>query len=150
MLHIGEQDTFVATGSGAEAERVLLLAIGSQRTAAKFFVHTPPAPGEIENAIQHVEDEVSRAREMVAGHPTLVTSDASIREIARIASGHAESRLNLSIEAVEEAFALLAGHSLGRPASSAGIPGSTTFAATLLILREFMHHLRFASISVVD
>lgn len=51
MLHIGEQETVVATGAGAEPEKVLLLAIGSQRTAADFFLHTPPTPGEIENAI---------------------------------------------------------------------------------------------------
>lgn len=148
LLHIGEHETTVATGAGPG--QVLQLAIGSQRTAAEFFLHTPPIPGEIERAIQHVEDEVSRAREMIAGHPVLVTSDASIREIAHIAGNHAASEETLSIEDVERVFSLLAGHAQGRPASSAGIPGSTTFAATILILREFMHHLRFASISVVD
>lgn len=86
---------------------------------------------------------------MIADHLTLVTTDTSIREIAHIASGHAGLELLLSIDDVERVFALLASHSLGRPASSAGIPGSLAFAATLLILREFMHHLRFSSISVV-
>jgi exopolyphosphatase/pppGpp-phosphohydrolase len=147
LLHIGEHETAVATAAPAQ---VLLLAIGSQRTAAEFFVHVPPTPGEIENAIQHVEDEVSRAREMIAGHPVLVTSDASIREIAYVAGGRVASEATLSIDEVERVFSLLASHSQGRPPSSAGIPGSTEFAATLLILREFMHHLGFASVSVVD
>lgn len=150
VLHIGEQETAVATGAGAEPDKVLMLAIGSQRTAAEFFLHTPPTPGEIENAIVRVEDEVTRAREMIAGYPTLVTTDASIREIAHIAGGHAGSALQLPVDAVEQVFALLASHSLGRPASSAGIPGSPVFAAMLLILREFMHHLNFSSISVTD
>jgi hypothetical protein len=78
----------------------------------------------------------------------LVTADASIREIAHIATGHAGTALQLPIDAVEQVFSLLASHSLGRPASIAGISGSLAFAATLLILREFMHHLRFLSINV--
>ena len=78
----------------------------------------------------------------------LVTSDATIREIAHIASGHAGAALQIPVDAVEQVFALLASHSLGRPASIAGISGSSSFAAALLILREFMFHLKFSSISV--
>jgi exopolyphosphatase/pppGpp-phosphohydrolase len=149
VLHIGDQETSVATGTGSEPEKVLLLDIGSRRTAAEFFFHTPPTPGEIENAIMRVEDEVTRAREIVAAYPTLISSDVSILEVAQIAGGHAGSALPLPIEAVEQVFALLASHSLGRPVSSAGIPDNPAFAATLLILREFMHHLKFTSISVM-
>lgn len=148
VLHIGKQETAVATGAGAEPDMVMVLAIGSQSTAAEFFLHTPPTPGEIENAIMQVEDEVTRAREMTAGYPTLITTDESIREIAHLATDHAGLALLLSIDDVERVFSLLASHSLGRPATSAGIPGNPAFAATLLILREFMHHLRFSSISV--
>ena len=87
VLHIGEQETAIATGTGAEPEMVMVLAIGSHSTAAEFFLHTPPTPGEIENAIMQVEDEITRVREMIAGFPTLITMDESIREIAHIASG---------------------------------------------------------------
>ena len=149
MLHIGGQATIVATGAGAEPDKVLLLAVGSQRTASEFFLHAPPTAGEIENAIRQVEDEVERAREMIAAYPTLHTTDDSIRDIAHIASGHTASASQLPIQAVEQVFSLLVSYSLGRPAASAGIPGSPEFAATLLILREFMHHLKFSAISVI-
>jgi exopolyphosphatase/pppGpp-phosphohydrolase len=148
VLHIGEQETAVATGVGAEPQTALTLAIGSQKSANQFFHHTPPTPGEIEKAIMQIEDEITRAREMIAGYSILVTSDASIREIAHIASGLVDSAVQLPIEAVEQVFSLLASYSLGRPASIAGIPANPEFAATLLILREFMHHLKFSSISV--
>jgi exopolyphosphatase/pppGpp-phosphohydrolase len=148
VLHIGEQETVIATGAGSEPESMLKLAIGSHRTAAEFFLHMPPSPGEIENAIMQVEDEITRAREMIAGYSTLVTSDASIREILHIASGHTGSAMQLTIDAVEQVFSLLASHSLGRPASISGISANPAFAATLLILREFMHHLRFLAIHV--
>jgi exopolyphosphatase/pppGpp-phosphohydrolase len=148
VLHIGEQETAVATGAGAEPEKFLLLAMGSQKTAVDFFLHTPPSPGEIENAIMQVEDEITRVREMIAGYSMLVTMDASVREIALISGMHAGPAMQLPVDAVEQTFSLLASYSHGRPASIAGIPGDSAFAATLLILREFMHHLKFASISV--
>jgi exopolyphosphatase/pppGpp-phosphohydrolase len=150
VLHIGEQETAVVTGAGAEPEKCMLLEIGSRKTAADFFLHTPPSPGEIENAIMQVEDEITRVREMIAGYAMLVTMDASIREIALIAGIHAGPAMQLPVDDVEQAFSLLASYSLGRPASISGIPGDPAFAATLLILREFMHHLKFTSISVRD
>jgi exopolyphosphatase/pppGpp-phosphohydrolase len=150
VLHIGEQETTVATGTGAVPEKVLTLVVGSLRTAAEFFLHTPPTPVELENAIMPVEDEITRAREMIAGYATLITTDECIREIAHIASGHAGASMQMSLDAVEQVFSLLAGYAQGRPAASAGIPGNTTFAATLLILREFMHHLKFPSISISE
>jgi hypothetical protein len=50
---------------------------------------------------------------------------------------------------MERTFDRLAQVSLGRPASSEGLPASNSFSATLLILREFMHHLQFAGITVL-
>ena len=151
VLHIGTDQTALATGTGEKADAVMLLAIGSRRTATDFFKHTPPVPHELETAIMVVEDEVTRARKMVAGHATLLTADPDIRDIARIAraSSRQDDRLALPVEAVERVFDLLAAVSLGRPASSAGIPLHPEFAATLLILRELMHHLQFASVRVL-
>jgi len=49
---------------------------------------------------------------------------------------------------LERTFNRLTAVSLGRPASREGIPAGVAFAATLLILRKFMHHLQFSSITV--
>ena len=143
LLHIGADSTTVTAGKGPHVETILVLAIGTRRTATQLFQHNPPTPGELENAIMRVEDEVNRARTIAASHPTLWTADPAIPELARIAGVSGSS---LSLEAVEGLFDLLAALSLGRPASSAGIPSTPAFAARLLILREFMHHLGFAAI----
>jgi len=37
----------------------------------------------------------------------------------------------------------------GSPAAHQGLPQSNSFAAALLILREFMHHLQFVQIEVL-
>jgi NADP-dependent 3-hydroxy acid dehydrogenase YdfG len=53
----------------------------------------------------------------------------------------------LSTEAMERVFDRLAAVVTGSSAARQGIPAGREFAATLLILREFMHHLRFTSIT---
>lgn len=146
VIHIGEERTVVATENGIEPPVVMVLAIGSRKTAHSFK-HEPPTPGEMENAIMAVEDEVIRARTLVAGS-RLFTTDPSIREIALIAGDTDEPELHLTLDAMERTFDRLASVVLGRPATREGIPASATFAATLLILREFMHHLQFASITI--
>lgn len=148
VLHIGANQTTIATGAGEEPAATLQLAIGAEKTAADFFKHHPPTPAELENAIMAVEDEVTRARALIANESILVTTDAAIREIALIAGVPDQAELILSLDVMERTFERLAQVTLGRPASSEGIPASAAFAATLLILREFMHHLQFSSITV--
>ncbi|MBI3546502.1 MAG: hypothetical protein HY081_07925 [Gammaproteobacteria bacterium] len=148
VLHIGMEQTALAAGSGSEPGATLVLEIGSQKTAREYFKHVPPAPHEMENAITAVEDEVIRARAMMKNRSQLFTADASIREIALIAGVPESAEMTLSLDSVERSFERLAAVTLGRPASREGLPTSTTFAATLLILRELMQHLKFQSITL--
>ena len=145
VLHIGAQQTVVLTGTTFEP-RALPLAIGSVRTAAECFGHSPPSPGELEAAIMLVEDELSRVPAIAAAQATVVAPAAFIEAIGRSA-GLADGAVSvLSLDQAERLFDLLAALSMGRPAASAGIPADPQFAATLLILRESMHHLKFASV----
>lgn len=73
--------------------------------------------------------------------------DKSIR--LHIGAEQTTVAIDSDVEAVERLFDLLAAWSLGRPAVVSGIPTDAGFAATLLILREFMHHLHFACIQVL-
>jgi len=51
---------------------------------------------------------------------------------------------------MERVFSRLAAVVQGKPAAHEGIPDDNAFAATLLILREFMHHLGFSSIGLLS
>jgi exopolyphosphatase/pppGpp-phosphohydrolase len=148
VLHIGEQQTIVAAGTRAAPGAVFKLPIGSRKTAAEYFQHNPPTPGEIENAIVAVEDAVANARTIISGGTRLFTTDEAIRKIALISGVTDGAELLLTRDAMEQTFERLTAITLRRPGSREGIPADTTFAATLLILREFMHHLQFLSISV--
>lgn len=150
VLYIGDDQTALATGRDAEAETILALGIGSARTATEFFRHSPPIAGELEQAITAVEDALLPAREIAAAGSTLFTMDAAVRAIALLGGVHDAPEMVLDIELVERIFERLASMSAGIPAVRTGLPGSPAFAATLLILRECMHHLRFPSITVID
>jgi hypothetical protein len=139
LLHIGAQETRV--GSAA-------LLIGSARTAAAHFRHSPPSPFELENAIAAVEDEIARARVELPRSATVFTADAPIRDIALDCGVPSAPRMQLTREALEQAFQRLAAQSLRAAAPSPPDPAGNELAAVVLILRELMHHLDFPAIVI--
>ncbi|MDR3411730.1 MAG: hypothetical protein P4L87_12455 [Formivibrio sp.] len=147
LLHIGADQTLIATGTGLDAT-LIRLAMGAQKTAADCFRHHPPTPGEMENAIMVVEDVLAPARAMIGKESALHTTDSNIREIALLAGLADQPKLALSIEAVEQTFERLASVVQGKPAAIVGMPADARFAASLLILREFLHHMQFASMTI--
>ncbi|MBK5143551.1 hypothetical protein I2494_07435 [Budviciaceae bacterium BWR-B9] len=149
LLHIGSQNTLVISGVKHQPISVQLLHIGSDKTAADYFHHQPPTPDEMENAIMAVEDEVIRIRASIPDGAQLCTTDLSIRDMALIAGLAEQAELSMSLDTMERTFDRLASVMLGRPAASEGIPEENSFAARLLILREFMHHLAFPSIAIM-
>lgn len=149
-LHIGSKQTRLVFGKNMMAEVTISLDIGSQKIPADYFKHTPPTSGEMEKAIINVEDEIAQAPASRLAGSRLFTNDVAIREIALMAGLVDWPVMQLGIAEVETTFDRLVYVVQGRPASSEGLPESPEFAATLLILREFMHHLKFSSITVVD
>jgi len=148
VIHIDMAQTTVATGTGPVPAGVIILEIGSQKTSSEYFKHDPPTAGELENAIMLVEDEVTRARSLTAGHPMLFTFDTAILDIARISGASSSGNLNVPLDAIERTFDRFARVTMGSTPAHQGIPAGPEFAATLLIVREFMHHLQFDSITI--
>ena len=147
-LHIGTNQTTVTRVMDGAADIQVVLKLGSVKTAKDFFKHAPPTPLELENAIMAVEDEVMLARSLATQPCSLRGTDSSLRGITLPAGASARYSMQLSAEDVEQQFDLLAALIMGRPAPSAGVPVDSGFAAALLILREFMHHLKFSQISI--
>lgn len=157
LLHIGDQDTVVVAGSGAVPDATISLALGAKHTAARFFRHDLPSPLELETAIETVEVEVSRARHLTATPAILVSADPTIRALATISAIGAaidtaarQDVQVMTLAQVESFFQRLASASLGHPSAHRGMPEGCEAAAVLLILREFMHHLGFDAISVLQ
>lgn len=149
VLHVGPDETGVAVGASVAPAATIILGIGSRKTANDHFRHSPPSPGELELGIMVVEDEVTRVLSILGGGAELFTTDAAVRAIAPLLGQASDGHIVLTVEQVESAFERLAAVSLGRPAAREGIPEDNEFAATLLIVREFMHHLGFSRITIL-
>lgn len=148
LIEIGRWRTILVWGRGDTAHDAIELRIGFLKTAEEFFRHYPPTPRELEEAIAAIEDELARARKAVAGDSKLVTTDNVVLEIARIAGVAAASEPILNIEAVEQLYQRFAAIASGAPTTREEAESYAAYAATILILRECMHHLRYASIMV--
>ena len=148
-LHIGKELTVVCDHAGARSPAVHTLPLGYGTTAIEHFRHDPPTPLEMENAIMAVEDVLMPLHKTLAAGETLTTADPAVREIALLAGVADGPEMVLGLDALERVFNALASVVMGSPASQANLPAGSDFAATVLILREFMHHLKFASITVV-
>jgi exopolyphosphatase/pppGpp-phosphohydrolase len=139
VVEIGARQTMVRVAGGATP-----LALGFELTAEAHLRHDPPTPAELERAIETIEDELMRARRALPGgmRQRLLAQGAALNEVARAADARAE----LPLDAVERLFQRLASEALGDPSARQGLPAGNQFVASVLILREFMHHLGFTSV----
>ncbi|TAM93933.1 MAG: hypothetical protein EPN40_12655 [Rhodanobacteraceae bacterium] len=120
----------------------LHLAPGVEQLVTEQLTHAPLVLA-MENAIAAIEDELARVPPRVRGM-ALASDDLSLRAIATAAGvGTAPT---ITREAVEQVFARLSAVALGRPAIGEGLPAEPVFVATVLIVRELMHHLDIAAI----
>lgn len=150
LLSIAALQTQVVSGHEAVPALSLSLDLGAQRVADAFFLHLPPTSAELENAIMQVEDQLVRVRSLQESRSLLIGHYPALQDIALAAGLRGPAPLRLTRDAVEQCFERLAMISLGRPAAADSMPKSAEFAATLLILREWMHHLQFDSITLLD
>ena len=139
VVEIGARQTLVRVAGGATP-----LALGSELITEACLRHDPPTPAELERAIEVIEDELMRARRSLPGDmgQHLLARGAALNEVARAADGPTK----LPLDTVERLFQRIASESLGSPSARQGLPAGNQFVATVLILREFMHHLGFTSV----
>ncbi|MDO5625268.1 MAG: DUF2218 domain-containing protein [Pseudomonadota bacterium] len=140
-MHAGETTVRWAPGpAGALALPITLDGL------AATLRHAPPTPGEIEYAIEQVEDAIMPARaHLPAGALALVSGDAALHTLARHARPDAPAPSDapgpwLSMDAVEHLFNRLAARASGRSATQDALPTDAAHAARLILLRELLHH----------
>lgn len=117
----------------------VVLNVAAINIATQLFRHDPPTPGEIEQAIDWVEDALTATGlkqtvrgDLVIDEPMLFEKLGLDAEGARMARDQLEAR-----------FQRLASISLGHPRAQGDPPSEPMAAALLLILRECVHHLGY-------
>lgn len=120
---------------GDGASPVAVIALDGATIARRCFHHDPPRPADLEHAIDLVEDALMGVAAAVGRPSEFVTSDPVLLRLPGAQPGS-----HLDAEAVEVLFQRLASASLGDPSAGRGLPAGGEAAATLLLLRETLHH----------
>ncbi|MBX3611084.1 MAG: hypothetical protein KF871_14430 [Hydrogenophaga sp.] len=135
-FHVADANAWLVRDDGQGGWQTEAVALSPQRIAERHFRADLPRPVELEHAIDHVEDELTRLATWASGRHTLVSDDPGVAELmATLPMGQSLDR-----ETVETLFQRLASGALGQPQALVGLPTGRRAAALLLVLRELMHH----------
>ena len=147
-LHLGAK---TSTLGCTEAGRVVLqqeLPLGTASLARQWMRHTPPTPLDIEHAIEQTEDVVMPLAAKLARTEQLQLRGSGAALILQGVDAAPDAMLHWSLDEVEDLFNRIAMVSQGRPSGQEALPTKPEFYAAMVIVREFLHHLRFGSVVV--
>ena len=147
-LEFGDIESAIALGDQAEPARVISFRLSLTDLARKYFNAELPGEAAIEAAIAEVEERVMPLHHLFASGARCVTCDDRVRAIAGVLGRVDEPWATMSIDAVERVFNRWVSVALGRPATQDALPMSGEFAASLVALREWLHHLSLTEITV--
>ncbi|WP_421231335.1 hypothetical protein [Aeromonas sp. 603079] len=143
LLEIGEQSSQLWLSQPDAAPSHYPLAFGTHAIQPGPFRNAPPTPLELERAIMVVEDELMRlAPAIPAGLPLTLRAEPSLTDVL--------GDNPLEREQIEQAFGQLAAMAEGDPLAASLLPRDEHFAAVLLIVREWLHHLASESVLIVE
>lgn len=148
VLALGQDSSTVRRMAGDQTLRYKAFPLGVDALVLQSLRHAPPWPIELEHAIELTEELVMPLATQFAGSTGLILQGrgAALFAGALAASGIVQTRF--SLDEIEALFNRLIPVSQGRPPSQEKLPTDTRFVATVLILREFMHHLHFADLTL--
>ena len=135
---IDDQRTMLSGGTTVE----VVITVGARDLAEALFRHDPPAPHEIEQAIDRVEDALAATGLRQAVRGDLLTREPQLHALLGLTV--AEDRVTR--DEVEARFQRMALASLGHPGLRDGLPADRIAAAALLILRECMHQMGYEGV----
>ena len=122
-------------------ENELLLNIGVDKIVRSFFKNEIENEGEIENAINYIEDILMSLKELRNNNEELYCVDLLAWKILG-------DKMEFSRQEIEEIFTKYAIQSLGQISSHSTIKMNHKKYAVILIIREIMHHLNFEKLNL--
>jgi len=129
----------------------ITLPVGFEAISERYFKHTPPTYDEVEYAINFIEDEIEKVAPKIARKGFhLVTDTPYIRNVAQLCGVETSPEMVLSRDALEYVFGQYAEIAMGRPPRPHESDISPRFYAQMLILREYLHHLGFEQVTVIE
>lgn len=124
--------------------------IGYAAMEALFFKNGRLDAASLERAIEWTEDRIQSAHIQVPVGAQLFTRDADVRALARVSGLDVAARPLLHVDAVEQTFSRLVMQSMGQASPQEALPTTARLYATVVLIRELMHHLHFPHIQLLD
>jgi hypothetical protein len=145
-LHISPQHTSLDHAPAQATQQPTSMPIGWQTALASSKQPALPTAAALELAIMQVEDAISASWPHRLALDTVNSSDPAIYQMAALCGLPQHPGSPLGRHSVEALFSRLANAVEG--GGAAGLPDNTEFIGSLLILRELMHHLDIATITL--
>ncbi|UNP87918.1 hypothetical protein MNZ22_14505 [Aeromonas encheleia] len=142
-LSLGEQSCSVQITQADGTTITHRLAFGLAAMTPGPFRQDPPMALELEQAIMVVEDALMPLASGIPPHPVLILH-------CPLPLASMLGNQELSRESIEQLFGQFVAMVEGDPLAAAQLPKDRRFAAALLILREWMHHLDAGRVLLVD
>lgn len=113
-----------------------------------FFPHGQLTASLLERAIEWVEDHIQAANPHWPQGAKLFTNEADLQTLASVAGVSEGAQRVLHVDAVEQTFSRLVMQAMGQAPHQEALPDSARFFASVVFVRELMHHLHFPQIWV--
>lgn len=126
-----------------DTKESLVIPIGFNTISTKFFKNSPPLYDEIEYAINYIEDEIEKLVKKLPSSYSIFSSDSFVIEFGLMCGIVIEDVKIFEKDKLEYLFGQYAEVSVGKVPQSFQRDLSPIFYSKLLILREYMHHLKF-------
>jgi exopolyphosphatase/pppGpp-phosphohydrolase len=120
-----------------------LIGLGQATLTTRFFEGDVISPGRLEQAIEWTEDQIQTASTNFPAGAQLVTVEDVLRELALVSGVSPSAHMVLHVEAVEATFSRLVIQAFGQAPQQEALLTSARFFATVVFIRELMHHLHF-------
>ena len=120
------------------------------RMEALFFPNGQLRAAHLERAIEWVEDHIQAAQSDWHQGAKLCTHEADLHTLASVAGVSAGDQRVLHVDAVEQTFSRLVLQAMGQAPHQEALPDSARFFASVVFVRELMHHLHFLQILVLS
>lgn len=148
VLEMGTETSTVRLGVDVPASLYRDVSLGVDSLVGDSLRHVPPRPIELEHAIELTEEAVMPLANQFTGANHLVLQGMGAALIAHSLDAGDMAPTMLTLDEVESLFNRLVAVSEGRPTSQEALPTDARFFAAMLILREFMHHLKFINVTL--
>jgi hypothetical protein len=117
---------------------------------ARFFPQGQLSPLHLERAIEWVEDHIQAAHPDWPKGTKLFTNEADLQTLASVAGVSEGAERLLHVDAVEQTFSRLVMQAMGQAPHQEALPYSARVFASVVFVRELMHHLHFLQILVLS